>query len=155
MIYTILKEHWEEGSRPGRMKVNTTYSHYVFEARDEDHAQEVLQKIFAHQERISYHQVRFIAAYLFEGDVSELANPFVEDVSEKVGKFQLNRRKHWYLYNESERNAHFQWQRGSERPGYWANLHPNQQRAVALADRLSPELAEVVARTFQRSNMPI
>jgi len=155
MIYTILKQYWEEGSRPGRMKINTTFNMSVIDVKDEAEALDIFQRRVAHAIRISYHQSRFHSAQLFEGDVSDLANPFLVDVSEQVGKFQLNRRKHWELENDEVVQEHRRFTLGSERPAFWAGLSRSQQHAVALADRVSPELADTIARQFQLSSLPI
>ena len=141
MTFTILKEYWEEGSRPGRMKLNTTWNTDVIEARILEEAIEIMQKRFAHACQISYGQVQFHSIHLFEGDVEGEPNPFYG-------------RKRWTLENEEVVREHARRTLGSERPGYWAKLLPDQQRVVAVIDKVSSTAANRVARQFQTFNLP-
>ena len=141
MKVTFVKEYWEQGSRPGRMKCNLTRQTTVREVSSIEEAMEIMQKIFKHCCDISYDQVRFHSIHLFEGDVEEEFNPFCG-------------RKYWTLENTEIARWFSKWTLSSERPGYWANLRPDQQQVVAMIDSVSTALADSAAREFQRCNLP-
>lgn len=141
MIFTIVKEYWEQGSRPGRMKLNLVRNQTTIEADSLDAAKEIMVKRFDHSVQISYHESMFHSIHLFEGDVSDMENPFFN-------------RKRWTMENQEVVLAHRRWALKGELPGYWAELNPEQQQIVGMTMKLSTEAAETVARHFQRSNLP-
>jgi hypothetical protein len=145
MKFTLLFQYWEEGSRPGFMKLNLVNNESIIDVADLDAALKVLQNQAAHAIRISYHQVRFHSAYLFEDEVDcgKGANPFFN-------------RKRWTVRNEEVCEEYDRWTIGSERPGFWATLNPQQQNIVGKLDRqVSTKIAGDVAREFDRANRTV
>jgi hypothetical protein len=102
---------WEEGSRPGTLKIKLVHRDQTLSASDDDDATKKLQKIAAMAERTSYSQVRFTGLHW----------------DDSAGK-------RWEITTPAN-NEYHRWLRGTERPASWGNLNPEMQAAVAMVDR--------------------